>query len=152
MKFYELRILVPPGTEADEIESRARGVARGMSQRLEVLSATVHARPTEGTSDHDGTVFAVAHDDLVAQGDEHLERALYEFAGRMARIQGMPMTNFAPFGDTLSLKGDEDAIREFVSEEFGVNTGVDTDEEDDDDGDFTIVDPVDDADLNDGGH
>lgn len=114
MRFYEIRIITPPGTTARELEQRAKGVAERIDRPMKIIGATIHARPTEGYHNrHDGALF------VIDEGDE-TNQNFYMFAGRMAYMHGMPMVDPRKFGEkSLSLKDDPDAVDQFIKDTVG---------------------------------
>lgn len=133
MKFYEVRFLCEPGVDAGEVDTRARGVAERVATPMKVFGVTIHGRSSQAAqSRYDAAVILAVE----APGDEH---DFDEFAGRMARTHGLPMSYKRKFGqNTLSLKSDMDAIEDFIENSKG-NEG-------DSDPDFSIDGPEDSAD------
>lgn len=108
MKFYEVKTLLPQDVDVGELTSRGRGSGKKLPGGVKVISATRHARPSHGTAEYAGTLFVMIPDGL---GEE----VFYEFAGKMAREHGIHVTSFRKFGEkTLSLKGDANAVGEFI--------------------------------------
>jgi hypothetical protein len=137
MRFYEVLVLAPTDMEASELQARSENVAEQIDAKIEILSATVHARMQEGTRKHGGTVFVVDIDDD--------ENSLYEFSGAFARMQEELVINFTKLDDeTLSLKGNRQDVAEFLNSEYGINVTVEDDGEivtesgDEDEETFTI--------------
>lgn len=126
MRFYEIRVIAPQGETARDIQTRARSVASSLSRPMKVISATVHARPTEGYRDRwDAAIFVL--DESPDSGEDDPE--FHEFAGKMARIHGRPVVNWVKFGEyALSLKGDPKAVQDFINN--ALDTGIDLDRDD----------------------
>ena len=137
MRFYEVLILAPKRMTASELQARSRGVADQIDAKIEILSATVHAREQEGTGKNGGTVFMVDIDDD--------DDALYEFSGAFARVHDELVINFTELNDeTLALKGNRQDVADFINREYNINVKVEDDgmfvtkSGDDDDDTFTI--------------
>lgn len=128
MRFYEVRFLNPGTMDAGDLEQYARSASQACETPYKVLGVTVHARPADNLD----TVAVMV---LMEKG-EFDDVTFDDFAGAMARLHGLPMTYSRIFGDkTLSLKGDEEAIDDFILDE------MEGDEE------FSISLPEDDADT-----
>lgn len=127
MKFYEIKFITDPDVTAEVVDERARESATRVRGSAEVVGVTTHARPSEESPDReDSAVFLGVRD----------ENHVYEFIGRCARVYGMLPTNVKHIGDeTLSLKGDEDAVgdmeRDALGDEGDFHIGEFTDEADD---------------------
>jgi hypothetical protein len=137
MRFYEVLVLAPTDMEASELQARSENVAEQVDAKIEILSATVHARMQEGTGKHGGTVFVV---DI---GED--EDSLYEFSGAFARMHEELVINFTELDDeTLSLKGNRQDVADFLNSEYDINVTVEDDGDkvaesgEDDDDTFTI--------------
>ncbi|NEU58604.1 hypothetical protein [Halorussus sp. MSC15.2] len=116
MEFYEVMFLADGCTDAKEIEVRATGAAERCDDHFAVVSATIHARPNQfdvELSRHTAVVMVMVPN---TWDDPRFD----EFAGKMARLYGVPMIGATHLQDeTLNFKSDEQAIENFKADALG---------------------------------
>lgn len=110
MKLYEVKLIVPAGIEADDVDSVCRKASEQAGEPVKVIGTTVHARPPDRPVNrgHVGTVLVATTDDV---------EELVSFGGAITRLSGMVYDNEVEVGTgTLSLKEDEEAIADLEAE------------------------------------
>lgn len=116
MEFYEIMLLADGCTDAKDVEVRATGAAERCDDHFAVVSATIHARPNQfdvELSRHTAVVMVMVPN---TWDDPHFD----EFAGKMARLYGVPMIGATHLQDeTLNFKSDEEAIENFKDDALG---------------------------------